>query len=105
MAQSGVASAPGTASPFWRVDPVLIRDGLPGDPDDKQSHYIEAAVNGVVIASIYLPNGNPQPGPKFNYSLTGSTGCSIAAGLLEQDVPLCLLATTTSCRRTSTSTQ
>lgn len=49
--------------------PVLTRDELPGDPDDTQSRYIEAAVNGVLIACIYLPNGNPQPGPKFDYKL------------------------------------
>jgi exodeoxyribonuclease III len=42
---------------------------LPGDPDDKQSRYIEAAVNGIVVASLYAPNGNPQPGPKFDYKL------------------------------------
>ena len=50
-------------------DPVLTRSGLPGNPDDRQARYIEAAVNGVLIASIYLPNGNPQPGPKFDYKL------------------------------------
>jgi exodeoxyribonuclease III len=49
--------------------PILVRDELPGDPTDQQSRYIEAAVNGVLIASIYLPNGNPQPGPKFDYKL------------------------------------
>jgi exodeoxyribonuclease-3 len=49
--------------------PVLTADILPGDPADRQSRYIEAAVNGVLIASIYLPNGNPQPGPKFDYKL------------------------------------
>jgi exodeoxyribonuclease-3 len=49
--------------------PVLIRDRLPGDPGDMQSRYIEAAVNGMAITSIYLPNGNPQPGPKFDYKL------------------------------------
>src|ERR671919_485237 len=49
--------------------PVLVRDELPGDPGDTQSRYIEAAVNGVLIACIYLPNGNPQPGPKFDYKL------------------------------------
>ncbi|HET7132891.1 MAG TPA: exodeoxyribonuclease III, partial [Gammaproteobacteria bacterium] len=42
---------------------------LPGDPDDTHSRYIEADVGGVVIASLYLPNGNPQPGPKFDYKL------------------------------------
>ena len=45
------------------------RRGLPGDPDDEQSRYIEAAVNGVLIAGLYLPNGNPRPGPKFDYKL------------------------------------
>jgi exodeoxyribonuclease-3 len=49
--------------------PILVRDELPGDPTDTQSRYIEAAVGGVLIASIYLPNGNPQPGPKFDYKL------------------------------------
>jgi exodeoxyribonuclease-3 len=49
--------------------PILTASGLPGDPDDAQSRYIEAAVNGVLIGSIYLPNGNPQPGPKFDYKL------------------------------------
>lgn len=48
-------------------DPILTRDRLPGDPGDPQARYIEAAVNGVLVASIYLPNGNPQPGPKFDY--------------------------------------
>src|SRR5919106_1171041 len=49
--------------------PVPVRDELPGDPADTQSRYIEAAVDGVLIACIYLPNGNPQPGPKFDYKL------------------------------------
>jgi exodeoxyribonuclease III len=49
--------------------PVLTRSSLPGGPEDRQARYIEAAVNGVLITSIYLPNGNPQPGPKFNYKL------------------------------------
>ena len=74
--------------------PVLTRTSLPGNPEenysetrnpetrnhkdrnrearnqeDQQARYIEAAVQGVLIASIYLPNGNPQPGPKFNYKL------------------------------------
>lgn len=45
------------------------RRGLPGDPDDMHSRYIEAAVNGVLIGGLYLPNGNPRPGPKFGYKL------------------------------------
>ena len=43
--------------------------GLPGDPEDLQSRYIEAVVNGVVVCCLYLPNGNPAPGPKFDYKL------------------------------------
>jgi exodeoxyribonuclease-3 len=43
--------------------------GLSGNPEDRQARYIGAAVRGVLITSIYLPNGNPQPGPKFNYKL------------------------------------
>ena len=49
--------------------PVMTRDQLPGDKTDDQSRYIEAAVRGVLVASIYAPNGNPQPGPKFDYKL------------------------------------
>lgn len=50
-------------------EPILTLGELPGDPADEQSRYIEAAVNGVLIASLYGPNGNPQPGPKFSYKL------------------------------------
>ena len=50
--------------------PVLTRTNLPGDLKDHQARYIEAAVQGVLVTSIYLPNGNPQPGPKFQYKLT-----------------------------------
>jgi exodeoxyribonuclease-3 len=49
--------------------PVESRRSLPGDPTDLQSRYIEAAAHGVVIGNLYLPNGNPQPGPKFDYKL------------------------------------
>jgi exodeoxyribonuclease-3 len=51
------------------VEPVLTRTNLPGDPSDRQARYIEAAVNGVLVASLYAPNGNPRPGPKFDYKL------------------------------------
>ncbi|QQR36776.1 exodeoxyribonuclease III [Devosia oryziradicis] len=51
-------------------EPVLTQAELPGDPDDKQARYIEAAVNGVLVACLYAPNGNPQPGPKFAYKLS-----------------------------------
>ena len=52
-----------------KAEPHLTRDRLPGAPTDAQSRYLEAAVNGVLVACIYLPNGNPQPGPKFDYKL------------------------------------
>ncbi|WP_296612075.1 exodeoxyribonuclease III [Sphingomonas sp.] len=45
------------------------RRGLPGDRTDDQSRYLEAAINGIVIACLYLPNGNPRPGPKFDFKL------------------------------------
>ncbi|MEO8629107.1 MAG: exodeoxyribonuclease III [Betaproteobacteria bacterium] len=50
-------------------DPIESRRGLPGDPSDDHSRYIEAAVQGIIIGCLYLPNGNPQPGPKFDYKL------------------------------------
>jgi exodeoxyribonuclease III len=50
--------------------PVEIRRDLPGDPADDHSRYLEAAVDGIVVVCLYLPNGNPQPGPKFDYKLT-----------------------------------
>ncbi len=49
--------------------PVEVQRGLPGDPADEQARYLEAAVGGVLIANLYLPNGNPHPGPKFDYKL------------------------------------
>jgi exodeoxyribonuclease-3 len=53
-----------------RVGPLReIRRVLPGDPEDSHSRYIEAAVSGIIIAGLYLPNGNPKPGPKFEYKL------------------------------------
>jgi exodeoxyribonuclease III len=61
----------------WNGVAILTRDsmpeerrrGLPGDPEDLHSRYIEAIVNGVVVGCLYLPNGNPAPGPKFDYKL------------------------------------
>ncbi len=51
------------------TEPVETRRGLPGDPDAAQSRYIEAAVGGIIVGGLYLPNGNPAPGPKFDYKL------------------------------------
>lgn len=48
---------------------VPVTKALPGDPKDKEARYVEAAVGGVLYACLYLPNGNPQPGPKFAYKL------------------------------------
>lgn len=51
------------------AEPVPTALALPGDEADVQARYVEAAVRGIIVASIYLPNGNPQPGPKFDYKL------------------------------------
>jgi exodeoxyribonuclease III len=50
-------------------EPKEMRRGLPGDPDDAHSRYIEAVVGGITVGYLYLPNGNPAPGPKFDYKL------------------------------------
>jgi exodeoxyribonuclease-3 len=71
--------------------PVLTRSTLPGNSEDRQARYIEAAVNGVLITSIYLPNGNPQPGPKFNYKLAWFERLTAhAAELIAAGVPVVL---------------
>ncbi len=71
--------------------PVLTRSTLPGNSEDRQARYIEAAVNGVLITSIYLPNGNPQPGPKFNYKLAWFERLlTHAAELIAAGVPVAL---------------
>jgi exodeoxyribonuclease-3 len=51
------------------AEPIETRRQLPGDPSDTQSRYLEAAVQGVIVGCLYLPNGNPQPGPKYVYKL------------------------------------
>jgi exodeoxyribonuclease-3 len=72
-------------------EPVLTRTELPGDPSDTQSRYIEAAVNGILIASLYAPNGNPQPGPKFDYKLAWHDRLALhAAALFATGVPVVL---------------
>jgi exodeoxyribonuclease-3 len=73
------------------TEPIEIRRSLPGDPSDKQARYIEAAVNGLIIVCIYLPNGNPQPGPKFDYKLAWFQRLNKhAKGLLETKLPIVL---------------
>jgi exodeoxyribonuclease-3 len=85
--------------PGWNGVAILARDGkpiltraeLPGDPSDTQGRYIEAAVNGILIASLYAPNGNPQPGPKFDYKLAWHDRLALhAAELLAAGVPVVL---------------
>ena len=72
-------------------EPVVTRTELPGDPADTQSRYIEAAVNGVLIATLYAPNGNPQPGPKFKYKLAWMKRLlAHAAELYALDAPVVL---------------
>ncbi|MBX3562830.1 MAG: exodeoxyribonuclease III [Sphingomonas sp.] len=71
--------------------PVLRRMGLPGDPDDTHSRYIEAEANGVVVASIYLPNGNPVGTEKFAYKLAWMDRLRAhAAALLAEERPVVL---------------
>jgi exodeoxyribonuclease-3 len=72
-------------------EPVLTQTSLPGDGKDHQARYIEAAVKGILIASIYLPNGNPQPGPKFDYKLAWFDRLfAHAANLMAAGVPVVL---------------
>jgi exodeoxyribonuclease-3 len=72
-------------------EPMLTRKGLPGGADDIQSRYIEAAIEGMVIGCLYLPNGNPYPGPKFEYKLAWFKRLAdYAAELLELEVPVIL---------------
>lgn len=51
------------------IAPIEVQRGLPGNPEDEQARYLEADVGGIRICNLYLPNGNPQPGPKFDYKL------------------------------------
>jgi exodeoxyribonuclease III len=71
--------------------PVETCRGLPGGTDDSHSRYIEARINGVIIGCLYLPNGNPQPGPKFDYKLAWfERFISHAAGLCTGSSPVVL---------------
>ena len=87
----GQRSWNGVAILARKSDPVLIRTELPGDSDDHEARYIEAAVRGVIVASLYAPNGNPQPGPKFDYKLDWLRRLRRhAAKFLKQDLPVVL---------------
>jgi exodeoxyribonuclease-3 len=71
--------------------PIETRRGLPGDPQDVESRYIEAAVGGVIVGCLYTPNGNPRPGPKFDYKLAWMARLAEhAAGLIESGLPVVL---------------
>jgi exodeoxyribonuclease-3 len=74
-----------------KSEPIVTRTELPNDPDPSQARYIEAAVDGVLVACIYLPNGNPRPGPKFDYKLAWFKRLSAhARALLRAEVPVVL---------------
>jgi exodeoxyribonuclease-3 len=71
--------------------PVERRRGLDGEPEDEQSRYLECDVDGLVVASIYLPNGNPRPGPKFDYKLRWIERLAARArAILDEEVPAIL---------------
>jgi exodeoxyribonuclease-3 len=68
-----------------------LRRGLPGDEEDEQSRYLEAMINGIVIGCLYLPNGNPAPGPKLDYKLSWLERLQEhAKGLLGRGMPVLL---------------
>lgn len=72
-------------------EPVETRHGLPDDPDPGQSRYLEAAVNGILVGCLYLPNGNPRPGPKFDYKLRWiERFAALAEELRTMDCPVVL---------------
>ncbi|MDB5482892.1 MAG: exodeoxyribonuclease [Caulobacteraceae bacterium] len=72
-------------------DPIETQRGLPGDPDDVHSRYIEVAIRGVIVGCLYLPNGNPAPGPKFDYKLRWLERLTLhAQSLLAHDAPVIL---------------
>jgi exonuclease III len=86
-------------------EPVVTRTALPGDPADTQSRYIEAAVGAVLIATLYAPNGNPQPGPKNTSSFGWSGSWRTPPSFMRSMRPSCWRATTTSCRPKRISTR
>ncbi len=74
------------------TEPQETRRGLPGDADDMHSGYIEAAINGILVGCLYLANGNPAPGPKFDYKLRWfERFINYAADLLAEEVTVVLV--------------
>jgi exodeoxyribonuclease-3 len=72
--------------------PIETRRGLPGDTDDSHSRYLEAAVRGILVGCLYVPNGNPAPGPKFDYKLRWFGRLeAYAAELIKAEVPAALV--------------
>jgi exodeoxyribonuclease-3 len=87
----GQKSWNGVAILARKAEPVLIRNELPDDAADHQARYIEAAVKGIIVTSLYVPNGNPQPGPKFDYKLEWFKRLkSHALKFIRQDIPAVL---------------
>src|SRR6202040_2244181 len=81
----------GVASLARNADPVLIRNTLPGDCGDDEAPQSEAAIRGFVVTSLYLPNGNPQPGPKFDYKLDWFRRLRAhATKFIRQEIPVVL---------------
>ncbi len=73
------------------ADPVEVTRALPGDPDDLHSRYLEANAHGLTVGCLYLPNGNPAPGPKFDYKLRWLERLIVhAAALASRDTPVVL---------------
>ena len=71
--------------------PILTRTELPGDAEDGQARYVEAAIGGMIVACLYAPNGNPMPGPKYDFKRAWLARLqSHAADLLSKNVPLVL---------------
>jgi len=87
----GQKSWNGVAILSRNVEPVEICRVLPGDSEDLHSRYIEAEINGIIIGCLYLPNGNPAPGPKFDYKLAWFKRLNLhAAELIKSDKPAVL---------------
>ena len=87
----GQKSWNGVAILARRATPKETRRGLPGDPDDSHSRYLEAAIDGRLIGCLYLPNGNPRPGPRFDYKMNWiERFLALAAEHVKLDAPVIL---------------